>query len=187
MSSPSRVPAGNGVRGGRFAAATHPEPDLHLFAAGEGDGDRTRCGMCGQFRARASTHRCPAPGLVPLSVAAARVLDACRAAGGRPLIVGGSVRDALVARYRGSTLASKGVDIEVYDAEPAALARELSAVGRVDEVGVASGSVCAGVLPRILDDYVPRFLIVTTRFFSARRRARGWLSRSGRPRRRTGR
>jgi tRNA nucleotidyltransferase (CCA-adding enzyme) len=82
------------------------------------EGAALRCGMCGQFRTRASAHRCPAPGLVPLSAAAARVLDACRAAGGRPLIVGGSVRDALVAAQRGSILAPKDVDIEVYDAEP---------------------------------------------------------------------
>jgi len=95
--------------------------------------------MCGQFRTQATAHRCPAPGLVPLSDAAARVLEQCRAAGGRPLIVGGSVRDALVARYRGSTLTSKDVDIEVYDAEPAVLASELSAVGRVDEVGASFG------------------------------------------------
>ncbi len=149
VSERNRVPAGTGVRGGRFTAATHQEPDLQLTGEPESvpEGAAVRCGMCGQFRARASTHRCPAPGLVVCSPAATRVLDACRAAGGRPLIVGGSVRDAVLARHRGGVLIPKDVDIEVYDAEPAALARELSAVGRVDEVGVSFGVlkvVCGG-------------------------------------------
>ncbi len=151
VSERNRVPAGTGVRGGRFAVVAHQEPDLQLTGEPEPEpepeGAALRCGMCGQFRTRASAHRCPAPGLVPLSAAAARVLEQCRAAGGRPLIVGGSVRDALVAAQRGSILVSKDVDIEVYDAEPAALARELAAVGRVDEVGVSFGVlkvVCGG-------------------------------------------
>ncbi len=120
VSERNRVPAGTGVRGGRFTAATHQEPDLQLTGEPESEpeGAALRCGMCGQFRTLATAHRCPAPGLVPLSAAATRVLEQCRAAGGRPLIVGGSVRDALVAAQRGSILVSKDVDIEVYDAEP---------------------------------------------------------------------
>jgi tRNA nucleotidyltransferase (CCA-adding enzyme) len=42
------------------------------------------------------------------------VLDALRAAGGRPLIVGGAVRDGLLSRIGGATVDSMDVDIEVY-------------------------------------------------------------------------
>lgn len=55
------------------------------------------------------------PGLVPLSPAAHEILDACRTAGGRPLVVGGSVRDALLGDP------SSDVDIEVHGADPEAL------------------------------------------------------------------
>ena len=58
------------------------------------------------------------PNLIPLSPAAEQVLEACREAGGRPLIVGGSVRDALFGDP------SADVDIEVHGADIEAL-REL--------------------------------------------------------------
>ena len=79
VSERNRVPAGTGVRGGRFAVVAHQEPDLQLTGEPEPEGAALRCGMCGQFRTRASAHRCPAPGLVPLSAATARVLEQCRA------------------------------------------------------------------------------------------------------------
>lgn len=55
------------------------------------------------------------PDLIPLSPAAQQVLAACRAAGGRPLIVGGSVRDALLGDP------PTDVDIEVHGADLEAL------------------------------------------------------------------
>lgn len=54
-------------------------------------------------------------GLIPLSDAAEAVLESCRAAGGRPLIVGGSVRDALLGDP------GTDVDIEVHGADPVLL------------------------------------------------------------------
>lgn len=59
------------------------------------------------------------PGLIPLSPAAEQVLEACRAAGGRPLIVGGSVRDALLGDP------SSDVDIEVHGADAEALQEQV--------------------------------------------------------------
>ncbi|SDN47216.1 tRNA nucleotidyltransferase (CCA-adding enzyme) [Klenkia soli] len=66
-----------------------------------------------------------------LSSATAAVLSAIRRAGGRPLLVGGCVRDALLAP--GST--PKDVDVEVFGLAPADLRAALAQVGRVDEVG----------------------------------------------------
>jgi tRNA nucleotidyltransferase (CCA-adding enzyme) len=60
-----------------------------------------------------------------------RVLGALRAAGGRPWIVGGAVRDALL----GLPLAD--YDLEVYGLEAERLAEVLGRVGRVDAVGQA--------------------------------------------------
>jgi len=40
MSNPSRVPAGNGVRGGQFAATQHTEPDTELSAPAESFDER---------------------------------------------------------------------------------------------------------------------------------------------------
>lgn len=66
---------------------------------------------------------------------AERALAAIRAAGGRPMLVGGFVRDALL-----SGRASKDIDVEVYGiADPDVLAAALSAVGPVTEAGKAFG------------------------------------------------
>ncbi len=62
------------------------------------------------------------------------VLSLCaalRAAGGRALLVGGAVRDALLGRPL------KDFDLEVYDLAPDDLERALAAVGRVDTAGRA--------------------------------------------------
>lgn len=62
------------------------------------------------------------------------VIDAVRAAGGRPYVVGGFVRDAIVG------VASEDVDIEVYDLELSDLIDLLERSGlRVDAVGRAFG------------------------------------------------
>jgi tRNA nucleotidyltransferase (CCA-adding enzyme) len=63
-----------------------------------------------------------------------RVLSAVRSAGGRPMLVGGYVRDALM----GTT--GKDVDIEVYGiTDPDALALALTAAGKVTEAGKSFG------------------------------------------------
>ena len=60
-----------------------------------------------------------------------RVLDAARAAGGRPYLVGGAVRDALLA------LPLEDFDVEVYGLSATELRRALEAVAPVDAVGQA--------------------------------------------------
>lgn len=75
---------------------------------------------------------------VPDSVAALRtraqpVVAALLAAGGRPLVVGGAVRDAL----RGSF--SSDIDIEVYHLEPDALLDTLIPLGKLNAVGRSFG------------------------------------------------
>jgi hypothetical protein len=63
---------------------------------------------------RAAPVRHPAAGLVQLSGAATAVLETIRSAGGHPYLVGGCVRDALLAPGRRPA----GVDIEVFGLEP---------------------------------------------------------------------
>ncbi|HWQ11146.1 MAG TPA: HD domain-containing protein, partial [Roseiflexaceae bacterium] len=61
------------------------------------------------------------------------VLEAIERAGGRPLVVGGAVRDALLG------LPPHDVDVEVYGLEAGPLAQALAALGRVEAVGRAFG------------------------------------------------
>jgi tRNA nucleotidyltransferase (CCA-adding enzyme) len=75
--------------------------------------------------------RHPAAGLVQLSDAAGAVLETIRSAGGRPYLVGGCVRDALLAPGH----RPKDVDIEVFGLELDRVVFALTRVGRVDEVG----------------------------------------------------
>ena len=64
------------------------------------------------------------------------VLDAIVASGGRPFLVGGCVRDALLD----SAKVPKDMDIEVFDLDVGALISSLSATGgKVDEVGKQFG------------------------------------------------
>lgn len=60
-----------------------------------------------------------------------RLARTVQEAGGRALLVGGCVRDALMGR------AAKDWDVEVYGVEPAALRELLARFGRVDTVGEA--------------------------------------------------
>ena len=138
--------------GGEFTAAVHSECDLDLGPAP----GQLRCASCGRFRPAANPHRCPAPGLVPLSPATQALLDAICTTGGRPLIVGGSVRDALLAQTWGRRIEPKDIDIEVYGADPAALSQALGRVGRVDEVGVSFGVLKVNVDGEDFDVSVPR-------------------------------
>lgn len=107
--TPLRQPKGIPV-GGQFAPDTHAEADLRL-----GAGERI-------------------PGLIGLTPEVHTVLDALRAAGGRPLIVGGSVRDALLASETGDPVDSKDIDIEVHglgaDEVAAAIPGEVNLVGK---------------------------------------------------------
>lgn len=62
-------------------------------------------------------------------------LAAIKAAGGRPLLVGGAVRDALMG-YSGPV---RDADVEVYSLAPDALRAALSKIGQVDAVGASFG------------------------------------------------
>jgi tRNA nucleotidyltransferase (CCA-adding enzyme) len=88
--NPARQPKGIPV-GGQFAPDAHSEASLALNLAG----DRI-------------------PDLIDLTPETREVLDALRAAGGRPLVVGGAVRDSLLSRAQGEPIAPKDIDIEVY-------------------------------------------------------------------------
>ncbi|MFF2244283.1 CCA tRNA nucleotidyltransferase [Arthrobacter sp. NPDC058130] len=88
---PPRQPKGIPT-GGEYAAYAHAEGDLTL---GPAAGDVI-------------------PDLIDLTPETREVLDALRAAGGRPLIVGGAVRDGLLSRTQDVTVDSMDVDIEVY-------------------------------------------------------------------------
>ena len=89
---------------------------------------------------------------IPLTAAASRVLGAITGAGGRGLLVGGCVRDALLAP--GSS--PKDVDIEVYGLEPDALFAALSTVARVDEVGRAFSVLTIRTRGESFDVALPR-------------------------------
>ena len=71
--------------------------------------------------------------LIKLEPALRSVLGRLTAAGGRPIIVGGAVRDALLK------VPSKDFDIECYSLDYAAVARALTGLGRIDVVGAAFG------------------------------------------------
>jgi tRNA nucleotidyltransferase (CCA-adding enzyme) len=100
---------------------------------------RYTCTECRAVLERGYNHRCVVENLMPLSGATVKVLDACREAGGLPLLVGGCVRDALLSRSGKATL-SKDVDIEVYGVPDATtLIASLSRVAVVNEVGIRFG------------------------------------------------
>lgn len=94
------------------------------------------------------------PGLMQLSPEAWAVLDACREAGGRPLIVGGSVRDALLSLETGEAVPSKDVDVEVHGITPEALLGALP--GNVQEVGASFGVLTTRLGGQDFDVSVPR-------------------------------
>ncbi|WP_223943725.1 HD domain-containing protein [Arthrobacter sp. StoSoilB20] len=94
------------------------------------------------------------PDLIQLTPEARQVLDGLRAAGGRPLVVGGSVRDALLSRARGVLVDSKDIDIEVYGLTTAQVSAALP--GYVMEVGQQFGIVSATVGGQVFDVSLPR-------------------------------
>ena len=141
--------------GGRWLSPKQADSGIQLADPPDGPGS-VRCSNCGQFRARAAAHRCPAPNLVPLSPAAQQILAACRAAGGRPIIVGGSVRDALLAAHSGRVVHPKDVDVEVYGAGVGDLVAALDRVGTVNEVGVSFGVLTVRCGDEDFDVSLPR-------------------------------
>ena len=93
-----------------------------------------------------------APGLVQLGSAVTAVLDVIRSAGGRPFLVGGSVRDALLTPGRRPA----DVDVEVFGLDLDQVAAALARVGRVDEVGRAFAVLKVRRDGEDLDVSVPR-------------------------------
>jgi tRNA nucleotidyltransferase (CCA-adding enzyme) len=81
-----------------------------------------------------------------------RILTVIREVGGRPVLVGGFVRDLIMDR----ATASKDVDVEVYGLTFAALAEALGRAGRVDEVGKSFGVLKIRAGDTDLDINVPR-------------------------------
>ena len=70
-----------------------------------------------------------------------RLLEAIRAAGGRPYVVGGAVRDSLLG------LPIKDFDVEVYDLPADRLRTVAASLGTVDEVGAAFSVLKVSGLP----------------------------------------
>jgi tRNA nucleotidyltransferase (CCA-adding enzyme) len=89
--------------------------------------------------------------LLPPAPVAQKVMDALRDAGGRPLIVGGAVRDMVLGA------ASKDCDIEVYGLSAREIEAALAVFGEVAAVGVSFG-VLKLALPNgdDLDISIPR-------------------------------
>lgn len=71
----------------------------------------------------------------PVSDELREIIVALQRAGGRPLLVGGAVRDWLLGN------APKDLDIEVYSMTPEALVDTLRRYGRVDQVGMSFGVI----------------------------------------------
>lgn len=92
------------------------------------------------------------PGLIVLTAATQEVIDALRAAGGRPYLVGGCVRDAL--RHPGQ--APKDIDIEVFGLDMDQVAGALAPHGHVDTVGQAFSVLKLRLRGEDFDVAVPR-------------------------------
>jgi tRNA nucleotidyltransferase (CCA-adding enzyme) len=93
------------------------------------------------------------PGLVALDGRVLRAIDAIRSVGGRPMLVGGCVRDPLID----PSLESKDIDIEVYGVSSVdLLSNALKSAGRVDEVGRSFGVLKVQVEGQDIDVSLPR-------------------------------
>ncbi|WP_354214902.1 HD domain-containing protein [Arthrobacter sp. UYCo732] len=130
MTTQSRQPKGIPV-GGQFAPDTRAEASLALRHAAD-----------------------IIPDLIDLTPETQQVLDALRAAGGRPLIVGGAVRDGLLSRTQGGTVDSMDVDIEVYGLSKEEVRRALP--GDVNEFGQAFGVFNTSLNGQDFDVTLPR-------------------------------
>ncbi|GGK88749.1 hypothetical protein GCM10009769_03460 [Curtobacterium luteum] len=114
--------------------------------------DTITCQRCGTARPSTGVHRCPGPAdpaaALGLGGAAVVALEALRTVGS-PVVVGGTVRDALL-RESGRTVpatAVPDVDIEVYGTDLDAVSAALRAVGAV----VVRAGVRFEVLKVVLD------------------------------------
>ncbi|MEC8424640.1 MAG: hypothetical protein VX000_12740 [Myxococcota bacterium] len=87
---------------------------------------------------------------IPVSTGVRRLCEAVRAAGGRALVVGGTVRDAVLGR------AASDIDLEVHGLERAHLHALLQEWGPVSEVGRSFGVWKLRVEGRELDVAMPR-------------------------------
>jgi len=81
---------------------------------------------------------------------AMKAVDAIMARGGRPLLVGGSVRDAMMGKH------PKDYDFEVYGITPDNLEAVLHPVGKVNSVGKSFGVIKVTIGDTELDLVVPR-------------------------------
>ena len=119
-------------------------------------GELFTCSLCALEATRGSgdSHRCFAPNLVPLTSAAYLVVETIINAGGKPLIVGGSVRDAILAK--GERHTPKDVDIEVYGLSVEALIKALRPIGKVGDVGKAFNVIKLIVEKEDFDISLPR-------------------------------
>lgn len=89
--------------------------------------------------------------LVPMTPACERLVEDITAAGGRPYLVGGCVRDALWGHEH-----IKDVDIEVFGLDAETLASTLATHGRVDETGKSFAVFKVGVGDEDFDVSLPR-------------------------------
>lgn len=94
------------------------------------------------------------PSLIELTPEAQSIIDALRAAGGRPLVVGGSVRDALLARDSGKPVESKDIDIEVHGLPVEDVAAAIP--GEVNLVGKSFGVFTTRINGQDFDISLPR-------------------------------
>jgi len=94
----------------------------------------------------------------PITPALRHLLETIRAAGGRPYVVGGAVRDCLMGRA-----ATRDVDVEVFRLSLAELEAALAARFRVDAVGRSFGVLKVAVEDVVFDVSVPRAEVKTGR------------------------
>ncbi len=87
----------------------------------------------------------------PITHALRRLLDCIREAGGRPYVVGGAVRDCLMGG-----VATRDVDVEVFQLPLADLEAALARAFQVDAVGRSFGVLKVGVEEVVFDVAIPR-------------------------------
>ena len=87
-----------------------------------------------------------------LTPAACKAVRAISDAGGRPLIVGGAVRDALHAPGGNN----RDLDVEVYGIDHDTLVAALHRVGKVDEFGAHFAVISVRIGDETIDVSLPR-------------------------------